>query len=182
MLVGTLAQVDGRGPGADDVTMQIADKKVVRMDYTLRNKAGEVLDSSEGQDPLSYLHGAQQIVPGLERALTGMSAGESKDVVVSPEEGYGLPDPEGVFSVPRNAFPADAKLEPGTSFIGEDEQGHAVPVRVVEVREGQVVVDANHPLAGETLYFHVDIRDVRDATLEELTHGHVHGPGGHEEE
>jgi FKBP-type peptidyl-prolyl cis-trans isomerase SlyD len=161
--------------------MEIADKKVVRLDYTLRNAGGDVLDSSDGQEPLSYLHGAQQIVPGLERALAGMTAGQSKDVVVSPEEGYGLPDPEGVFGVPRGAFPADAKLEPGQSFIGEDDQGQAVPVRVVEVRDDMIVVDANHPLAGETLYFHVDVREVRDATAEELAHGHSHDGGhGHE--
>jgi len=159
--------------------MQIADKKVVRIDYTLKNATGEVLDSSDGQEPLSYLHGAQQIVPGLERALAGMTAGQSKDVVVSPEDGYGLPDPEGVFGVPRGAFPEDAQLEPGQSFIGEDDQGQAVPVRVVEVREDMIVVDANHPLAGETLYFHVDVREVRDATDEELQHGHSHD-GGHD--
>jgi FKBP-type peptidyl-prolyl cis-trans isomerase SlyD len=164
--------------------MLIGEKKVVRIDYTLKNSNGEVLDSSEGQGPLSYLHGAQQIVPGLERALSGMSAGQSKDVVVSPEEGYGLPDPEGVFGVPRSAFPADAKLEAGQSFIGEDDEGQAVPVRVVEVRDDVIVVDANHPLAGETLYFHVDVREVREATDEELAHGHTHDgqDHGHEHE
>lgn len=159
--------------------MQIAEKKVVTIDYTLKNQAGEVLDTSSGGDPLLYIHGASQIVPGLERALTGLAAGQSADVVVEPADGYGARDPEGVFGVPRNAFPAEAQLEVGQSFVGEDEEGQAVPVRVVEVREDVVVVDANHPLAGEKLFFHVDIRDVRDATLEELMHGHAHGPGGH---
>jgi FKBP-type peptidyl-prolyl cis-trans isomerase SlyD len=148
--------------------MQIGDKKVVRLDYTLRNAAGEVLDSSDGAGPLTYLHGASQIVPGLERALVGMRAGEATDVVVAPEDAYGQPDPEGVFGVPRAAFPAEVVLAVGESFIGEDEQGQAVPVRVVELREDTVIVDANHPLAGETLHFHVDVREVRDATPAEL--------------
>lgn len=160
--------------------MIIGDKKVVRIDYTLKNAAGDVLDTSTGQEPLSYLHGAQQIVPGLERELAGMEAGQSKDVVVKPEDGYGVPDPEGIFGVPKAAFPPGAVLQVGQSFLGEDDDGQAVPVRVVEVKDDMILVDANHPLAGETLYFHVDIRDVRDATLEELAHGHTHGPGGHD--
>jgi FKBP-type peptidyl-prolyl cis-trans isomerase SlyD len=157
--------------------MQIGDKKVVRIDYTLKNAGGEVLDTSEGGEPLSYLHGGHQIVPGLERELTGMQAGESKDVVVQPDDGYGQPDPQGIFGVPRAAFPADADLKVGDTFMGEDDEGGAVPVRVVELKDDTIVVDANHPLAGETLYFHVDVREVRDATLEELMHGHAHGPG-----
>ena len=158
--------------------MKVADKKVVRLDYTLKNAQGDVIDTSEGAEPLTYLHGAQQIVPGLEKELTGLSAGDAKDVVVQPEEGYGMPDPEGVFGVPRSAFPADAKLSVGDSFIGEDDEGQALPVRVVELKDDVVIVDANHPLAGETLFFHVDVREVRDATDEELEHGHSHGPGG----
>jgi FKBP-type peptidyl-prolyl cis-trans isomerase SlyD len=157
--------------------MPIADKKVVRIDYTLKNAAGEVLDSSDGGEPLSYIHGASQIVPGLEKALTGLDTGQSADVVVKPEEGYGHKDPEGVFGVPRAAFPADALPQVGQSFVGEDDEGQAVPVRVVEVRDDVIVVDANHPLAGETLYFHVDVREVRDATAAELAHGHAHGEG-----
>lgn len=157
--------------------MVIADKKVVALDYTLKDETGQVLDSSHGQEPLLYLHGAQQIVPGLERALTGLQAGDSKDVVVAPEDGYGAHDPEGVFGIPRTAFPEGAQVTVGQTFVGEDDEGQHVPVRVIEVRDDAIVVDANHPLAGQTLYFHVDVRDVRDATLEELTHGHAHGPG-----
>lgn len=157
--------------------MLIGEKKVVRIDYTLKNASGEVLDTSDGGEPLSYLHGAHQIVPGLERELTGMEAGQSKDVVVQPDDGYGQPDPQGIFGVPRAAFPADADLKVGDTFMGEDDEGGAVPVRVVELKDDTIVVDANHPLAGETLYFHVDVREVRDATLEELMHGHAHGPG-----
>jgi FKBP-type peptidyl-prolyl cis-trans isomerase SlyD len=162
--------------------MRIGEKTVVRLDYTLKNASGEVIDTSEGAEPLTYLHGFSQIVPGLERELEGLEAGQSKDVVVQPEEGYGVPDPEGVFGVPRAAFPPDAKLTVGDSFIGEDDEGQALPVRVVELRDDVVVVDANHPLAGETLFFHVDVREVRAATADELEHGHTHGEGGHEHE
>src|SRR6185503_10298960 len=102
---------------------------------------GQVLDSSEGGEPLSYLHGAQQIVPGLERELTGLSVGQSKDVVVAPEDGYGQRDPEGIFGVPRAAFPAEAHLSVGDTFVGEDDTGAQVPVRVVEVREDSILVD-----------------------------------------
>jgi FKBP-type peptidyl-prolyl cis-trans isomerase SlyD len=158
--------------------MRIEDKKVVRIDYTLRNDAGDVLDTSEGAEPLTYLHGAQQIVPGLERELAGLTAGDKKDVVVAAEDAYGTHDPQGIFGVPRTAFPPDAQLAVGESFIGEDDEGEAVPVRVIELRDDVVVVDANHPLAGERLHFHVEIREVRDASAEELEHGHVHGPGG----
>jgi FKBP-type peptidyl-prolyl cis-trans isomerase SlyD len=158
--------------------MVIGDKKVVRIDYTLKNAAGDVLDTSDGGEPLAYLHGAHQIVPGLERELTGLSAGQSKDVVVPPEDGYGQPDPQGIFAVPRAAFPEGANLQVGEAFMGEDDQGATVPVRVIEVREDSVVVDANHPLAGETLYFHIDVRDVRDATLEELMQGGPQRPEG----
>ena len=159
----------------------IGEKTVVRIDYTLKNAAGEVLDTSDGGEPLEYIHGAHQIVPGLEKELIGLAAGEAKDVVVQPEEGYGQPDPQGIFGVPRAAFPPGAELSVGESFLGEDDQGGQVPVRVIEVKEDMIVVDANHPLAGETLYFHVEVREVRDATLEELMHGHAHGPGGHHE-
>ncbi len=160
--------------------MVIGEKKVVSLNYTLKNAAGEVLDSSVGQAPLNYIHGTQQIVPGLERELTGLEAGNARDVVVKPEDGYGARDPEGVFGVPRAAFPPDAHLEVGQSFIGEDDEGQSVPVRVIELTAEQVMVDANHPLAGETLYFHVEVVEVRDATAEELAHGHAHGEDGHE--
>ncbi len=152
--------------------MLIFDKKVVRLAYTLRNVAGEVIDSSADGEPLAYIHGAHQIVPGLERELDGLKAGAVKDVVVAPEDGYGLPDPQGIFSIPRSVFPDGVELEIGTQFVGEDDEGRAVPLRVVELRESEVVVDANHVLAGETLYFHVEVRDVREATPKELLQGY----------
>src|SRR5215471_18207153 len=112
--------------------MRIGEKKVVRLDYTLKNAAGDVIDTSEGAEPLTYLHGFSQIVPGLERELEGMEAGQAKDVVVQPDDGYGMRDPQGIFGVPRAAFPPEAQLDVGDSFIGEDDEGQALPVRVVE--------------------------------------------------
>jgi FKBP-type peptidyl-prolyl cis-trans isomerase SlyD len=158
--------------------MIVAEKKVVHIDYTLKTDKGEVVDASEGE-PLAYLHGTGQIVPGLERALAGLEVGAAIDVIVEPADGYGDRDPEGVFGIPRTAFPPEAELEVGASFVGEDEEGHSLPVRVIAIENDTIVVDANHPLAGERLHFHVDVRAVRDATLEELTHGHAHGGDGH---
>ncbi len=157
----------------------IGPRKVVSIDYTLKHGEGNVLDTSEGAEPLAYIHGASQIVPGLESALEGLDVGAEKDVVVKPEDGYGRPDPAGVFTIPRATFPPDLTLAVGDAFMGENEDGGAVPVRVVELRDDVVVVDANHPLAGMTLHFHVVVREVRDATLEELQHGHAHGGDGH---
>jgi FKBP-type peptidyl-prolyl cis-trans isomerase SlyD len=149
----------------------IATNKVVRIDYTLRNAAGDVLDSSEGERPLAYIHGRQEIVPGLEKELTGLAVGDSKKVVVPPSEGYGERVDEQVFPIPRAAFPPGVAVEVGQTLIGEGDGGERVPVRVIEVRDDSVIVDANHPLAGETLYFEITIREVRDATPDELVHG-----------
>ena len=162
--------------------MQIATNHVVTVEYTLRNAAGEVLDTSDGSDPLSYIHGTEQIVPGLERELEGLAVGDEKDVVVRPEEGYGLPDPDGIFAVPRGVFPADQDLSPGDTLIGEDNEGNQLPVRIVELLGDSVRIDANHPLAGEVLHYHVKICEVRPATAEELEHGHPHGADGHDHE
>jgi FKBP-type peptidyl-prolyl cis-trans isomerase SlyD len=151
--------------------MLVSDKKVVTLHYTLRDAAGEVLDTSRDGDPLTYLHGARQIVPGLEEALTGLSAGTSRDVVVPPERGYGPSDPEGVFRIPRSALPPGAAPEVGQALLGEDEEGNAVQVRVVGIDDGSITVDANHPLAGVELHFQVEIVGVRDATDEELSSG-----------
>lgn len=159
--------------------MIISDNKVVLIDYTLRIDSGEVVDSSEGQEPLAYLHGVGQIVPGLERALSGLTVGDVKDVVVEPADGYGDRDPDGVFGIPKTAFPDTAQLEVGASFVGEDEEGNSLPVRVVALDGDSVTVDANHPLAGERLSFHVTIKEIRDATAEELEHGHPHEGDGH---
>ena len=158
--------------------MQIADRCVAYFHYTLTNDAGDVLDSSSGRDPLPYLHGKGNIVPGLEKALAGKTVGDKLDVVVAPEEGYGPRIDSLVQVVPKAAFQGVDKLEPGMQFQAESNMG-PVSVVVTAIEGDNVTVDGNHPLAGETLHFAVEITEVREASVEEVLHGHVHGVGGH---
>ena len=158
--------------------MQIAENAVALFHYTLTNDAGEVLDSSRGREPLAYLHGAGNIVPGLEEAMEGKKVGDSFKVDVAPEDGYGLHHEGLVQDVPRAAFQGVDEIEPGMSFQAQTPQGvHSVTV--TKVTPEMVTVDGNHPLAGQTLHFDVEVTEVRAATEEELQHGHVHGVGGH---
>ncbi|HIX60808.1 MAG TPA: peptidylprolyl isomerase [Candidatus Halomonas stercoripullorum] len=157
--------------------MQIAQNSVVAFHYTLTNDAGEVLDSSEGRQPLTYLHGAGNIIPGLERQLEGRAAGDKLNVAVSPEEGYGEVQPQLVQEVPRDAFQGVDNVEPGMQFQA-DTQGGPLMVTVTKVENDTVTVDGNHPLAGQKLNFDVEITTVRAASEEEVQHGHVHGEGG----
>ena len=159
--------------------MQIADRCVAYIHYTLTNDAGEVLDSSEGREPLAYLHGAGNIVPGLEKALEGRKSGDSFTVDVEADQGYGPRHDGLVQEVPRDAFRGVDSVEPGMQFQAQTPQG-ALSVTVTGVTDDTVTVDGNHPLAGETLHFAIEVTDVREATAEELEHGHVHGAGGHE--
>ncbi len=159
--------------------MQIQKHRVVTIHYTLANKQGEVLDSSEGQDPLVYLHGVNQLVTGLEQALEGKAGGEQVAVTVAPEEGYGPVLPELFQEVPRSAFANIENLEAGMHLQAQTEEGHVRHVRVVKVGDDTVEIDINHPLAGEELHFDVSIEQVRDATPEEVEHGHVHDGDGH---
>jgi FKBP-type peptidyl-prolyl cis-trans isomerase SlyD len=152
---------------------------VVSLDYELHLGDGKVVDASTEEAPLAYIHGEGQLVPGLERALEGLSAGDARQVVISPQDGYGEHDPRGVQEVPRSAFPADFQLAPGMEIAAQGEGGETVPFVVREVKADSVVIDMNHPLAGRTLHFAVKVRGVRAATDEEKEHGHVHGPGGH---
>ena len=158
--------------------MKIAQEKVVSIHYTLKNAEGSVLDSSSGSDPLAYLHGAGNIIPGLESALEGKEAGEKLAVTVEPGQGYGDRDERLVQDVPRAAFKDVQELAPGMQFQAQGPQGTRLVV-VTQVAEETVTVDANHPLAGQTLHFEVEVAEVREATKEELEHGHVHGAGGH---
>jgi FKBP-type peptidyl-prolyl cis-trans isomerase SlyD len=158
--------------------MQIAERTVASFNYTLTNDAGEIIDSSEGRSPLAYLHGAGNIVPGLEKEMAGRKAGDRFDVVVAPEEGYGQPNPMLVQTVPRDAFQGVDSIEVGMEFQAQTPQG-PLSVVVSKVDADNVTVDGNHPLAGKTLHFAIEVTDVRDASAEELAHGHVHGPGGH---
>lgn len=159
--------------------MKIANGMVVTMHYTLTDDAGTVIDTSRDREPLTYLHGFGNIIPGLEKALEGQQAGFRSKVAVAPAEGYGERDPNAVFEVSRDHFDPDMELAPGVQVYAEGPQG-PVSFMVVSVSESSVVLDANHPLAGETLHFDVEVMAVRQATEEETAHGHVHGPGGHQ--
>ncbi len=158
----------------------VADGLVVSIHYTLKAPDGTLLDSSEGSDPLLYLHGAENIVPGLEKQLTGKAVGDKVVAVVPAAEGYGErtgPEPQ---KVPRTELPADADLIPGMQIIAESGDGQAFPLWIVEADDEHFTVDHNHPLAGVTLHFDVEIAAIRAATDEEKAHGHPHGPDGHD--
>lgn len=158
--------------------MQIGDQKVVTLHYTLTDNDGKVIDKSE-DGSFAYLHGASNIIPGLEDALTGKSAGEEMSVSVSPEQAYGVRDEAMLQQVPKNMFEDASQIAVGTQFHAQGPNGQMLVVTVMEVEEEHVLVDGNHPLAGVELNFDVKIIDVRDASEEEVEHGHVHAPGGH---
>lgn len=158
----------------------ITQDKVVTIHYVLKDNEGNELDSSKGKDPLVYLQGASNIIVGLEEELEGKTIGDTVDAVISPEKGYGVPVDALIQTVPREAFgEAIDDIGVGKRFQAETEQG-PVPVVVTAVDDKTVTVDGNHPLAGKELHFNVSISDVRDATEEELEHGHAHGVGGHQ--
>ena len=151
---------------------------VVKIDYTLTDPNGVVIDTSKGAEPLEYLHGAGGIIPGLESALEGKQLGDAIQVLVQPEQAYGPRNDELIQEVPRKRFPADAKVAPGMQFQAQTPEGPRI-VTIVSADGETVKLDANHPLAGMPLNFDVKIEGIREATTEELSHGHVHGPGGH---
>ena len=157
--------------------MRIERDRVVRMHYTLRDAGGTTIESSVGRDPLVYLHGRGQIIPGLERALEGLESGARQNVTVAPADAYGERDPQAVLRAPREDFPEGLLLEPGVEVQADTPDGPLSFV-VVSVDQHEAVLDANHPLAGRHLTFDVEVVDVREATTEEVSHGHVHGPGG----
>lgn len=159
--------------------MQIAERCVAAFHYTLTNEQGEIIDSSAGREPLAYLHGVGNIVPGLEREMTGKSAGDTFNVVVAPEDGYGLHQEGLIQRIPRGAFQGVDVIEPGMQFHANGPNG-PMTVTVAAVDGETVSVDGNHPLAGQTLHFAIEVIDVREASPEEVMHGHVHGAGGHE--
>ena len=161
------------------MTAKVADNQVVAIHYTLRDDKNDVLDSSTGQEPLSYLHGHGQIVIGLERELTGKQPGDKVSVSIKPQDGYGEHDPSLTSKVQKKQFPKQARLEVGALFEFSNSKGHPVVVRIVEVEGETVTVDANHPLAGKNLNFDVEIVSVRPATKEEIEHGHAHSGDGH---
>lgn len=156
--------------------MQIQNNKIVAIDYTLTDDDGEVIDTSEGREPLAYLHGQGGIIEGLETALEGRQVGDQLNVAVPPEKAYGLRSDELMQHVPREQFKGVEDLEVGMQFQADTQSGPMV-FTVVDVGEEIIQVDGNHPLAGENLNFDVTIREVRDATEQELEHGHAHADG-----
>ncbi len=158
--------------------MNIADNCVASFHYTLTDSTGKVLDSSTGHEPLSYLHGAGNIIPGLERALVGKVVGDKLNVAVAAADAYGERDSGMVQQLPSQMFSGVDQIEVGMEFHAETEHGLQV-VTVVAVEDDKVTIDGNHPLAGVDLNFDVEITEVRAATADELAHGHAHGEGGH---
>lgn len=154
--------------------MNISQNCVVQFHYKLTNSDGETLDSSEGREPLKYLHGASNIVPGLEKALEGKSAGDKLKVEVQPDDAYGQVNPELVQKVPRAAFEGAPEIKAGMQFQAQSPSGEVQIITVKEVSGDEVTVDANHPLAGEVLHFDIAVEDVREATEDEISHGHAH--------
>ena len=162
-----------------ETSLTVADGVVVSLDYTLRLGDGQVIDTSAGGEALEFLQGSGQIIPGLEQALYGMGVGEEKEVEVGPEAGYGERDPNAVQAVPPDMFPQDLALTEGMGLQLRDQSGNLMVAYVAELRPDAVLLDFNHPLAGETLFFQVKIAGLRPATTEELAHGHVHSGGQH---
>ncbi|MEZ4591610.1 MAG: peptidylprolyl isomerase [Chloroflexota bacterium] len=159
--------------------LKIKDGVVVSLEYVLRLDDGEVVDASDG-DALVYLHGYGEIIPGLEKALVGLTVGDSKTISVSPSEAYGEVDMEAFEIVPRSMFPDDMELVEGLELSLRDvETDEPFDATIAEIRDNEVMLDFNHPLAGETLHFEVSIPALRPATEEELAHGHVHGEDDH---
>ena len=158
--------------------MQIDQNSVVSLNYKLSNDAGDVIDEcTDGS--FTYLQGANNIIPGLESALTGKSKGEKLDVTIPPKDAYGERDDNSTQVVPRTMFPEDVTIDVGMQFAAQGPDGQAMVV-VTKVSDDHVTVDGNHPLAGVQLNFSVEIIEVREATAEEKEHGHVHGPDGHD--
>ena len=156
------------------MSLRIGDKLVVSMHYTLKDDDGNVIDSSTGEEPLTYLHGAGNIIPGLEKALVGKVQGDSMDVKVAPAEGYGDMVPELIQVIDKSTFKEVEAIEPGMEFQARSPDGDMRTIVVRAVEGEEVTIDANHPLAGMDLHFAVEITAVREATQEEIDHGHAH--------
>lgn len=158
----------------------VADGKVVLFHYTLTDDDGAVLDTSRDRgEPMPYLHGARNIVPGLESQMTGRSVGDRFDAAVPPDQGYGEHNGMAPQAVPRSEFPDDLPLREGMQLMAQAESGQHIPIWISSVEADTIYIDMNHPLAGKTLHFDIEITGIRDATADEQAHGHPHGPDGH---
>jgi FKBP-type peptidyl-prolyl cis-trans isomerase SlyD len=156
--------------------LKVQDGQVVSMQYALKVD-GSVADSSEGREPLEYVHGAGNIIPGLERELSGMAVGENKEVVVAAADAYGEEDEQAFMDVPRDQFPKDIPMKVGTELQVQNQAGQPMYARIVQLEDTKVRLNFNHPLAGKELHFSVKVVGMRDATDMEKEHGHVHKPG-----
>ena len=154
--------------------MKIDNNCVVAVHYTLTNDEGDQLDSSDGREPLEYLHGSQGIIPGLEQQLSGKEVGDKFVVAINPEDAYGQVNPELVGQVPISQFPEGADIQPGMQFQAQGPEGDAQLITVRSVDDDTVTIDGNHPLAGQVLHFDVSVENIRTATEEEIAHGHPH--------
>lgn len=152
---------------------------VVGISYTLKNMSGEILDQATDAEPMVYLHGEGQIVPGLEKELEGLAIGANKNVTVSPEQGYGEVNPELKIVVKRSQFPQEMEIKQGMQFETRSPDGHRLVFLVEGVEGESISINGNHPLAGVTLCFDVKVVSMREATADEMAHGHAHGPDGH---
>lgn len=159
--------------------MTIAKNRVATIHYVLKNDAGEVLEDSHDGDPMEYLHGLEELVTGLEKALEGRKAGDTFSVTVPPAEGFGDYDEDLVESVPLDEFDSEEPVTAGMEFSFEDDEGEIHNVVVKAIEGDEALVDENHPLAGQTLHYAVEVLSVREATAEEIEHGHVHDAHGH---
>ena len=159
--------------------MKVGKDKVVLMHYTLKNDAGDVIDSSDGADPLPFLQGHGNIIPGLESALEGSKVGDKLDVSIEPEEGYGERMKDAIQEIPSSALQGVDEVKVGMQLQSQDKDGNAFLVTVTKIEDDKITVDGNHPLAGQTLHFSVSIESIRKAEAEELSHGHVHADGQH---
>ncbi len=158
--------------------MQIEKNKVVSLNYTLKNDDGEILDTSEGRTPLEYIHGIGNLIPGLEEALEGKTKHDKLNVTIPPEKAYGVGSEQLIQTVKRSNFEENADIKVGMQFQAQMDYGMQL-FTVTKIEGDDVTLDGNHPLADQTLHFDVDVVDVRDATAEELEHGHVHQAGEH---
>jgi FKBP-type peptidyl-prolyl cis-trans isomerase SlyD len=154
--------------------MQVEPQKVVSIDYTLKDDNGNVLDSSQGSEPLSFIYGTGSIIPGLEKALEGKATGDEVSVTVEPEEGYGQYDDSLIIQVTKDKFQDPDNVQEGMQVQAQSQDGNVQILTVKSIDGEQVTLDANHPLAGQRLNFDVEVAEVREATQEELDHGHIH--------
>lgn len=159
--------------------MAIGTNKVVTLNYKLSDDQGNVIQTTNKNEPFVYLSGNKQILPKLEEAIDSMIIGGKKNIELSSSEAYGDYDEKAIQQVKKEAFPEGANLEPGMEYMAQSPEGHPVPFVIKEIEDENVTIDFNHPLAGKNLSFDVELVDVRDATKEELEHGHAHGAGGH---